>query len=46
MMRNAYSNLNDLYYKVQNYNDAVKMAQKELEITKQMRKNTTLPYLL
>ena len=36
MMRNAYSNLNDLYYKVQNYNDAVKMAQKELEITKQM----------
>lgn len=45
MMRNAYSNLNDLYYKVQNYNDAVKMAQKELEITKQMRKNTTLPYL-
>ncbi len=45
MMRNAYSNLNDLYYKVQNYNDAVKMAQKELELTKLMKKNTTLPYL-
>ena len=45
MIRNAYSNLNDLYYKVQNYNDAVKMAQKELEITKQIRGNTTLPYL-
>lgn len=45
MMRNAYSNLNDLYYNVQNYNDAVKMAQKELEITKQMRKEAILPYL-
>lgn len=45
MMRNAYSNLNDLYYNVQNYNDAVKMAQKELEITKKMKNNTILPYL-
>ena len=45
MMRNAYSNLNDLYYKVQNYDDAIKMAQGELEITKQMNKDITLPYL-
>ena len=45
MLRNSYSNLNDLYYKVQNYNDAVKMAQKELEIAKLMKKDGILPYL-
>lgn len=45
MLRNAYSNLNDLYYKVQNYNDAVKMAQKELEIAKQMKTDAIIPYL-
>lgn len=45
MMRNAYSNLNDLYYNVQNYDDAIKMAQKELELSKQMKKSTILPYL-
>ena len=45
MLRNAYSNLNDLYYKVQNYNDAVKMALKELEIAKLMKKDGILPYL-
>ena len=45
MMRNAYSNLNDLYYKVQNYEDAIKMAQGELEISKLMNKDVTLPYL-
>ena len=45
MMRNAYSNLNDLYYKVQNYNDAVKMAQKELYLSLQLEKDAVLPYL-
>ena len=45
MLRNSYSNLNDLYYKVQNYNDAVKMAQKELELAKEMKKDEILPYL-
>lgn len=45
MMCNAYSNLNDLYYKVQNYDDAIKMAQGELEISKMMKKDVTLPYL-
>ncbi len=45
MLRNSYSNLNDLYYKVQNYNDAVKMAQKELELAKQLKKVGILPYL-
>ncbi len=45
MLRNAYSNLNDLYYKVQKYNDAVKMAQKELEITKQIKTDAIIPNL-
>lgn len=45
MMRNAYSNLNDLYYKVNNYDAAVKMAQAELEISKRMHKDVILPYL-
>lgn len=45
MLRNAYSNLNDLYYKVQNYNDAAKMAQEELKIAQQTRTNTITPYL-
>lgn len=45
MMRNAYSNLNDLYYNVQNYDDAIKMARKELELSKQMKKSVILPYL-
>ena len=45
MMRNAYSNLNDLYYKVNNYDAAVKMAQGELEISKRMHKDVILPYL-
>ena len=45
MLRNSYSNLNDLYYKVQNFNDAVKMAQKELEIAKHIKKDGILPYL-
>ncbi len=45
MLCNTYSNLNDLYYKVQNYKDAVKMAQKEIEIAKRMRKDVSLPYL-
>ena len=45
MMRNAYSNLNDLYYNVQNYDNAVKMAQGELEVSKRMHKDVALPYL-
>ena len=45
MLRNAYSNLNDLYYKVQNYNDAVKMAQKELEISIRLNKDVIVPLL-
>ena len=45
MLRNAYSNLNDLYYKVQNYKDAVKMAQKELETAQKIRTDDIIPYL-
>lgn len=45
MLRNAFSNLNDLYYKVQNYNDAVKMAQKELEISIQLNDDVIVPLL-
>ena len=45
MMRNAYSNLNDLYYKVQNYEDAIKMAQGELDISQKMNKDLMLPYM-
>lgn len=45
MLRNAYSNLNDLYYKVQNYDDAVKMAQKELDIAKRIKTDAIIPYL-
>ena len=45
MLRNAYSNLNDLYYKVQNYSDAVKMAKKELDIAKKIKTDAIIPYL-
>ena len=38
MLRNTYSNLTYLYYKVQNYKDALDAAQKELEICKKMKK--------
>ena len=44
MLRNAYSNLAYLYYKVQNYNDALIMAQKELEISKQTKTDVIIPY--
>ena len=45
MLRNSYSNLNDLYYKVQNYSDAVKMAQNEFELARRIKKDRILPYL-
>lgn len=45
MMRNAYSNLNDLYYNVQNYDAAARMAQAELEISERMNEDVILPYL-
>lgn len=45
MMRNTYSNLTYLQYRVQNYNDAVSMAEKELSICKQLKVDCVLPYL-
>ncbi len=45
MMRNAFSNLNDLYYKIQNYDKAIEMAQGELEITQRLKKDPILPFL-
>lgn len=45
MLRNTYSNLNDLLYRVQNYNNAVAMAKKELEISIALKKDVILPYM-
>lgn len=45
MLRNTFSNMNDLYYNVQNYKDAVRMAQKELEMSKKMNTDLIIPYL-
>lgn len=45
MMRNTYSNLNYLQYIVQNYDDAISMAEKELSICQQLKTDCVLPYL-
>lgn len=45
MLRNTYSNLHYLQYRVQNYDDAVSMAEKELSICKQLKTDCVLPYL-
>jgi tetratricopeptide (TPR) repeat protein len=45
MLRNTYSNLNYLQYRVQNYDDAVSMAKEELNISKQLETDCVLPYL-
>ena len=45
MLQNAYSNLCYLQYRVQNYDDAVSMAEKELSICKQLKTDCVLPYL-
>lgn len=44
MMRNTYSNLTYLQYRVQNYVNAVSMAEKELSICKQLKTDCVLPY--
>ena len=44
MLRNTYSNLTYLYYRVQNYKDALNTAQKELEICKKMKKDQINAY--
>lgn len=45
MLQNTYSNLCYLQYRVQNYDDAVSMAEKELSISKQLKTDCVLPYL-
>lgn len=45
MLKNTYSNLCYLQYRVQNYDDAVSMAEKELSISKQLKTDCVLPYL-
>ena len=45
MLRNTYSNLNYLYYRVQNYGDAVDMAYKELDICRKTKSDLILPFM-
>ena len=45
MLRNTYSNINYLYYRVQNYKDALDMALKEVEISKRLKNNLIKPYM-
>ena len=45
MLRNAYSNLNVLYYNVQKYTDAVSMAHEEYKLAQQTHTGVVLPYL-
>ena len=45
MLRNTYSNLHFLQYRVQNYEEALKMAKKEFEMCSALRKDEVLPYM-
>ena len=45
MLRNTYSNLNDLYYNVQDYGNAALMARKELEVCWLLGSDRLIPYL-
>lgn len=45
MLRNTYSNLNDLYYNVQDYGNAALMARKELEVCRLLDSDRLIPYL-
>lgn len=45
MLRNTYSNLNDLYYNVQDYGNAALMARKELEVCWLLDSDRLIPYL-
>lgn len=44
MLCNTYSNINYLEYKVQNYNEALKAAQKELELSDKTKTDATIPF--
>lgn len=45
MLCNTYSNINYLEYKVQNYNEALKAAQKELELSEKTKTDAAIPFL-
>ena len=45
MLRNTYSNLNYLYYQVQNYRDALKMGIRELESCRQTQSDVIVPFV-
>lgn len=45
MLQNAYSNLNYLYYGVQNYQEAVAASRKELEVCRLLGRDKVLPLL-
>ena len=45
MLRNTYSNLNDLYYNVQDYGNAALMARKELDVCWLLGSDRLIPYL-
>lgn len=45
MLRNTYSNLTYLQYRVQNFQEAIKMAKKELEICQCLKRDCVLPYM-
>lgn len=45
MLCNTYSNLNDLFYRVQNYKEAISMAKKELDISRRLKKDVVLPFM-
>lgn len=44
MLCNTYSNINYLEYKVQNYNEALKAAQKELELSEKTKTDPIIPF--
>ena len=45
MLRNTYSNLHYLHYRVQNFEYAGRMAEKELYLCKQLKTDCILPYM-
>lgn len=45
MLRNTYSNLSYLNFRVQNYSEAAEMAKKELTLRKKLRDSLVLPYM-
>ena len=45
MLRNTYSNIHFLQYRVQDYNNAVTTALKELEISKKTKSDLVVPYM-